>query len=168
MAEVTLNKDGSPRKKGSGKTKGAGCFTKIKWNELREYVGENVPIPISRVWLRSLGVAVDEETPEARAETTEEPAVVKDLKPTETAEETTEPVETIDEPVEETPPPLEETAEESPEAAKETPEPSEEEPEPVEVIDEPDEETEDEEEDEDSPPIGAVTPPYRYAQDFDL
>ena len=166
MAEVTLNKDGSPRKKGSGKTKGAGCFTKMKWSELREYVGENVSIPISRVWLRSLGVPVDEGKPEAGAETSEEAASVKDLnEPAETVEETTESVEEIDEPVEETPEPLEETeepAEESPEATEEMPESQEEVPPPL-------DESEDEEAaEEDSPPIGAVTPPYRYAQDFDL
>ncbi|MBL63384.1 MAG: hypothetical protein CMI30_08230 [Opitutae bacterium] len=56
MAKVTLNKDGKPRKKGSGKTKGAGCFTRMSWTQLQEYVSENVPIPISRVWLRELGV----------------------------------------------------------------------------------------------------------------
>jgi len=34
----TLNKDGTPRKIGSGKTKGAGCFAKIKWHQLREFI----------------------------------------------------------------------------------------------------------------------------------
>ena len=31
---VTLNKDGTPRKIGSGKTKGAGCYAKITLKEL--------------------------------------------------------------------------------------------------------------------------------------
>lgn len=52
---VTLNKDGTPRKQGSGKTKGAGCFTNIKWQQLKEFIGENEDIQVSRVWLRSIG-----------------------------------------------------------------------------------------------------------------
>ncbi len=57
---VVLNKDGMPRKPGSGKTKGAGCFTKIPWNDLKKYVGAEVELPVSRVWLRSLGVPVEQ------------------------------------------------------------------------------------------------------------
>ena len=34
---VTLNKNGKPRKIGSGKTK-AGCFAKIKWKNLKEFI----------------------------------------------------------------------------------------------------------------------------------
>ena len=56
---VTLNKDGKPRKVGSGKTKGAGCFEKISWSALKDYVGEEVEMPISRVWLRSIGASVE-------------------------------------------------------------------------------------------------------------
>ena len=53
--EVTLNKDGTPRKIGSGKTKGAGCFAKIKWEQLREFIKEDDDILVGRVWLRSVG-----------------------------------------------------------------------------------------------------------------
>lgn len=52
---VTLNKDGKPRKIGSGKTKGAGCFAKIKWEHLREFIKEDDDILVGRVWLRSVG-----------------------------------------------------------------------------------------------------------------
>jgi len=52
---ATLNKDGTPRKLGSGKTKGAGCFAKIKWNQLREFIRDEDDILVSRVWLRSVG-----------------------------------------------------------------------------------------------------------------
>lgn len=52
---VTLNKDGTPRKIGSGKTKGAGCFAKIKWEHLREFIKEDDDIVVGRVWLRSVG-----------------------------------------------------------------------------------------------------------------
>ena len=135
MAEVTLNKDGSPRKKGSGKTKGAGCFTKMKWSELREYVGENVAIPISRVWLRSLGVPGEEPSEEQDQE-------IEETKSDVLEESASEPrTESGDEPVLEN------------EDLKETEEPVEEAAEP--------------EDDDDSPPLGAVTPPYRYAQDLD-
>ena len=51
----TLNKDGTPRKKGSGKTKGAGCYTPVTWSELKNLISDDVQIPVSRVWLRSLG-----------------------------------------------------------------------------------------------------------------
>ena len=72
MAQTTLNKDGSPRKKGSGKTKGAGCFTKISWSQLQEYVGENTLIPVSRVWLRSLAPLLEQPTKE-EGKSTKEP-----------------------------------------------------------------------------------------------
>jgi hypothetical protein len=52
---VTLNKDGTPRKIGSGKTKGAGCFASIKWQHLKNFIGEEEDIQVSRVWLRSVG-----------------------------------------------------------------------------------------------------------------
>ena len=59
MEEVTLNKDGKPCKKGSGKTKGAGCYAKIPWRDLKKSIGADVPIPVSRVWLRQLGADVE-------------------------------------------------------------------------------------------------------------
>ena len=51
----TLNKDGTPRKIGSGKTKGAGCFSSTTWSELRNFISDDAQIPVSRVWLRNLG-----------------------------------------------------------------------------------------------------------------
>jgi hypothetical protein len=63
---VTLNKDGNPRKVGSGKTKGAGCFEKTTWSVLKDFVGEEVEIPISRVWLRSVGVS-EKKSPKRKA-----------------------------------------------------------------------------------------------------
>ena len=38
---VTLNKDGKPRKLGSGKTKGAGCYAQISLREVRKLVNDN-------------------------------------------------------------------------------------------------------------------------------
>jgi len=56
MTTYAINKDGTPRKKGSGRTKGANSFTYISLNELKKYIGSDVRIPVSRVWLRSLGL----------------------------------------------------------------------------------------------------------------
>ena len=50
---VTLNKDGTRRKIGSGKTKGAGCYENITLRELRKLVNENAEVSVSRVWLRN-------------------------------------------------------------------------------------------------------------------
>ena len=55
----TLNKDGTPRKIGSGKTKGAGCYTDITWAQLKNSIGEETNIPVSRVWINSLGISTD-------------------------------------------------------------------------------------------------------------
>jgi hypothetical protein len=59
MVELTLNKDGKPRKKGSGKTIGAGCYAKIPWSDLKKFIGSEVSIPVSRVWLRNLNADLD-------------------------------------------------------------------------------------------------------------
>lgn len=61
-----MNKDGTPRKVGSGKTKGAGCFEKTTWSVLKDFVGEEVEIPISRVWLRSVGIS-EKQSPKRNA-----------------------------------------------------------------------------------------------------
>jgi len=50
---VTLNKDGTPRKVGSGKTKGAACYENISLRDLRKLVNENAEVSVSRVWLRN-------------------------------------------------------------------------------------------------------------------
>ncbi len=52
----TLNKDGSARKSGSGRKKGATSFVKVPFLDLKDYIGEKTPIPVSRVWLESLGI----------------------------------------------------------------------------------------------------------------
>jgi hypothetical protein len=52
----TLNKDGTPRKVGSGKTKGAGCYGEISWKQLKKLIAEDVKFPVSRVWLKNIGL----------------------------------------------------------------------------------------------------------------
>jgi hypothetical protein len=64
--KVTLNKDGTPRKIGSGKTKGAGSFAKIKWEQLREFIREDQEIVVSRVWLRSVGALSPKRRPKKK------------------------------------------------------------------------------------------------------
>jgi len=160
MAKVTLNKDGKPRKKGSGKTKGAGCFTRVSWTQLQEYVSENVPIPISRVWLRELGVPekakrkASLKKPKTEA-ITEEVVVEKPLAPS---------TESMLEP--EVSPQVEPVAAEENQPQTEQRQEVEEEPVTPEAEEIPEEE-EEEEEEELSYQV-AVTPPNRYAQDFDL
>ena len=50
---VTLNKDGTPRKIGSGKTKGAGCYESVLLRDLRKFLNEDDEVSVSRVWLRN-------------------------------------------------------------------------------------------------------------------
>lgn len=51
---ATLNKDGTPRKIGSGKTKGAGCYAKITLKELRKLITDDKEVSVNRVWLRKI------------------------------------------------------------------------------------------------------------------
>tara|TARA_B110001454_G_scaffold117487_1_gene109809 strand:+ start:60 stop:296 length:237 start_codon:yes stop_codon:yes gene_type:complete len=55
---ITLNKDGTPRKRGSGKTKGSTSFESVTLSVLKSIVKDGVPIPVSRKWLKTLGVEV--------------------------------------------------------------------------------------------------------------
>jgi ABC-type lipoprotein release transport system permease subunit len=55
MNSKSLNKDGTPRKKGSGRTKGSNSFTYIPLNDLQKIFNSEISIPVSRVWLRNLG-----------------------------------------------------------------------------------------------------------------
>ncbi len=50
---------------GSGKTKGAGCYQKVSWAELKKLISEETKFPVSRVWLKSLTF----ETPSSPAKT---------------------------------------------------------------------------------------------------
>ena len=62
--KVTLNKDGSIRKSGSGRKKGATSFVKVPFCDLKDYISEKTPISISRVWLESLGINTNEKSVE--------------------------------------------------------------------------------------------------------
>lgn len=61
----TTNKDGTPRKTGSGRKKGATSFVNITLAELEKFCGSATGIPVSRVWLERMGatIAGDTKTP---------------------------------------------------------------------------------------------------------
>ena len=48
---VTYNKDGSPRKRGSGRPRGASSFTGITKQYLLHIAEDQEVIPVSRLWL---------------------------------------------------------------------------------------------------------------------
>ena len=57
---ATLNKDGTPRKRGSGRRKGANSFVNIRVSDLEQFCGKNTLIPISLVWIESIGATYTE------------------------------------------------------------------------------------------------------------
>jgi hypothetical protein len=72
MKEITLNKDGTPRKIGSGRKKGSTSFQMVTIKQLLPYITEDFKIPVKRVWLEEIldnGAAdVVQSTPVAKAE----------------------------------------------------------------------------------------------------
>ena len=56
--KVTLNKDGTPRKSGSGRRKGATSFTNISIADLQMFCGSATLIPVSRVWIEQMGACI--------------------------------------------------------------------------------------------------------------
>lgn len=72
MKETTLNKDGSPRKTGSGRKKGSTSFTLTTIKKLLPFITEDFKIPVKRIWLEEIldnGTAdVVQSIPVARAE----------------------------------------------------------------------------------------------------
>ena len=51
----SINKDGTPRKQGSGRTKGATSFVNVKLKDITPFIGQETQIPVSRVWLKKIG-----------------------------------------------------------------------------------------------------------------
>jgi len=54
MAQVTYNKDGTPRKQGSGRKKGSLSLMRVKLSELTDKFNPNDPIIIGRKWYENL------------------------------------------------------------------------------------------------------------------
>lgn len=51
-----MNKDGTPRKTGSGRTKGATSLVSIKMSELAKAIDGDDLVVVGRRWLRELGL----------------------------------------------------------------------------------------------------------------
>ena len=78
---MTLNKDGTPRKIGSGKTKGAGCYAQVTLAKLQEVLSNDAKIQVSRVWLKNIGL-LEENTQKKlpfKAQVKSSPTQTKDL-----------------------------------------------------------------------------------------
>ena len=56
MEKTTYNKDGSLRKKGSGRPKGSTSFANVRLVDLQKFVGENTQIPVRKTWLHKVAV----------------------------------------------------------------------------------------------------------------
>jgi hypothetical protein len=54
---MKLNKDGTPRKKGSGRPKGSVSFTSFTLKQLSEQLPEGARIVVSRIWADNLNLA---------------------------------------------------------------------------------------------------------------
>ena len=54
MKKTTLNKDGSPRKTGSGRKKGSNCYQMITIKQLKQFITEDYKIPVKRLWLEDV------------------------------------------------------------------------------------------------------------------
>jgi hypothetical protein len=56
MPKVTYNKDGSVRKKGSGRPKGSSSFITVSLHDLKNFVGEETLIPVRKTWLHEVAI----------------------------------------------------------------------------------------------------------------
>ena len=54
MKKTTLNKDGTPRKSGSGRKKGSNCYQMITIKQLKQFITEDYKIPVKRLWLENV------------------------------------------------------------------------------------------------------------------
>ncbi len=54
MKRQTLNKDGSPRKTGSGRKKGSNCYQMVTIKQLKQFITEDFKIPVKRLWLDNI------------------------------------------------------------------------------------------------------------------
>ena len=55
-AKPTLNKDGTPRKTGSGRPLGSKSFINVSLKDLQNFVGPNTLIPVRKVWLHEVAI----------------------------------------------------------------------------------------------------------------
>ena len=52
----TFNKDGSPRKSGSGRPLGSKSFINVSLADLQNFVGPDTLIPVRKVWLHEVAI----------------------------------------------------------------------------------------------------------------
>ena len=55
---MTLNKDGTPRKKGSGRKAGSSSFIKLSRKKIAEVAGEDEEVVVSRKWYEAKVIEV--------------------------------------------------------------------------------------------------------------
>lgn len=60
MPKLTYNKDGSLRRKGSGRPKGATSFAHVKMADLDKFISKDCVIPVSKTWLRKVAIQLIE------------------------------------------------------------------------------------------------------------
>ena len=77
MKKVTTNKDGSPRKSGSGRRKGANSFANISLADLEKFCGSASVIPVSRVWLEKMGASLTD-AEQTKVSVSQEPKEVEE------------------------------------------------------------------------------------------
>ena len=56
MPKTTYNKDGSKRKKGSGRPRGSTSFLSVSLEDLQNFVGPETLIPVRKVWLHEVAI----------------------------------------------------------------------------------------------------------------
>ena len=56
MPKITYNKDGTPRKVGSGRPKGSTSFTQVSLKDLERIVNKDCLIPVSKKWLHNIAI----------------------------------------------------------------------------------------------------------------
>ena len=56
MPKVTYNKDGKPRKRGSGRPKGSTSFLNVRLDDLKSFVGADTLIPVRKTWLHEVAI----------------------------------------------------------------------------------------------------------------
>ena len=54
--EVSIKTKTQTKKPGSGRTKGAYSFVKVPWRTLKNYVGRDTHVTISRLWAQDIGL----------------------------------------------------------------------------------------------------------------
>lgn len=63
--QIKLNKDGTPRKKGSGRPKNSVSLTTVSLRDLNKYLPPDAPVAIGVKWARTIGILVDDALPKS-------------------------------------------------------------------------------------------------------